>query len=77
MQMGKKAFKGCKERKEARSKSCKAKALCGAESVCPRSSPSWNNMKSFLDPGRGFPALTSTSENGLPFLASDEGGSPF
>lgn len=77
MQVGKKALKGCKGRKEARSKNCKSEALYDAESVSPRSSPSWNNMKSFLNPGRDFPVLTSTSENGLPFLAKDEGGSPF
>lgn len=31
MQVGKKAVKGCRGRREARSKNCKAKAVCGAE----------------------------------------------
>ena len=58
MQVGKKAVKGCRGRKEARSTNCKAKAGCGAESVSPGSCPCWNNMKLFLDHGRVFPSLT-------------------
>lgn len=58
---GKKAVEGGRGRKEARSKkNDKAKAVCGAESISPRSCPCWNNTKLFLDHGRVFPALTST-----------------
>lgn len=61
------------ERKQQRGT---AEAVCGV-GVSSRSCPCWNNTKSFLDHGRVFPALTSTSENSLLFPATGEEGSPF
>lgn len=40
---------------------------CGASSTFPGSCPCWGIKKSFLDCGRVFPCLTSTSEKGCPF----------